>query len=414
MVCGMRIGNRAPPITSAIAHTHHHPTNTPQSHTCTQFAHGLAAAIVRHGGRIYERTRVVNYHYSNAQVDTDDNHRVTAQHVVLATNVPINRDLTFHTGRITARKKYIAALTIPRDSMPLGLYYTTEPTYHSMRVVAGENGGPGTGAAMASANEGPSTITTNTAAPVGGASTTSQHTATDTTPTPTPTTGQHDILLVTGEHHASGQFVRHYKDYIAAVEGWARGRVGNVGQLVGGWSVQSIEPVDKLGLYGSSVLAVKGNVWVATGDSGQAVTGGALAAMILGGWDWVGVWGCFCIESCIVDLVQHVVFCSFSVLYYCSTPTVCIFIHQYIKSMLDQFKILDHPTTIPTTTTTTGGSILGRPPPFASVYAPSRVPPLLHGQVVSHWAQEAVNVGVNYAEAALPKVLRVVGVVLGC
>lgn len=51
----------------------------------------------------------------------------------------------------------------------------------------------------------------------------------------------------------------------------------------------------------------------------------------------------------------------------------------------------------------TGGSILSRPPAFASLYAPTRVPPLTSGQVLSHWTQEAVNVGVNYGEAVLPK-----------
>ncbi len=348
------------------------------THTPTQFARGLAAAIVKHGGRIYERTRVVNYHYTNARVVTDDKHHVDAQHVVLATNVPINRDLTFHTGRITARKKYIAALTIPRGTLPPGLYYTTEPTYHSMRIVPGgqQHGGVGT-------TDTPPATTT------GGPSSSPiiQNTPPASTTAPPP---EHDVLLVVGEHHASGQFERHYREYVAAVEGWVRGRVGNVGQLVAGWSVQCIEPVDKLGLYGASVLASKRNVWVATGDSGQAVTGGALAAMIIGALVGGGGGGKrgdghrthpLQTPSYIVSCTHKHAHTAIYTLPYTHT-------HYHIH-----------------TTTPTGGGILGPLPPFASTYAPSRVPPVLHSQVASHWVQEAVNVGVNYGEAVLPKVV---------
>lgn len=187
----------------------------------------MAAACIRYGVRIHERTRVASYCYRTATVTTDDGFQVAAQHVCLATNVPINRDLTLHTGRITARKRYAVALPL-RGPVPHALYYTTEPAPHTVCVVG-------------------------------------------------------NALLVTGEYHASGQFVHHYKDYPSAVEGWARARFPCGEGRLAAWSVQVMEPVDKLGLYGESALSGgRHKVWVATGDSGQPMTGAALAAMIIG------------------------------------------------------------------------------------------------------------------------------------
>lgn len=199
--------------------------------------HGLAEAFVRHGGRIHERTRVIDYCYRTATVSTDDGFKVSAQHVCLATNVPINRDLTLHTGRVTARKRYAVALPLQAPVLH-ALYHTSEPAPYTARVVG-------------------------------------------------------NALLVTGEYHASGQFVHHYKDYPAAVEGWARARFPQIGDgcRLAAWSVQVMEPVDKLGLYGESALSAgKNKVWIATGDSGQPMTGAALAAMIIGtvGGVWSG------------------------------------------------------------------------------------------------------------------------------
>lgn len=165
--------------------------------------------------------------------------RVAAQHVCLATNVPINRDLTLHTGRVTARKRYAVALPLSAP-LPPALYHTTEPAPHTVRVVG-------------------------------------------------------NALLVGGEYHASGQFVHHYKDYHGAVEAWARARFPCGEGRLAQWSVQVMEPVDKLGLYGESALSSgRHKVWIATGDSGQPMTGGALAAMTIGTHDGVCARMCCC------------------------------------------------------------------------------------------------------------------------
>lgn len=189
--------------------------------------HGLAQAVVRHGGRVHERTRVKNYCYRTATVTTDDDRTVAAQHVVLATNVPINRDLTLHTGRVTARKRYAVALPLA-GRVPQALFHSTHAAPYTARVVG-------------------------------------------------------NALLVTGEYHASGQFASHYKDYPGAVEAWARASFPCGEGRLAAWSVQVMEPVDKLGLYGESALSSgRRKVWIATGDSGQPITGAALAAMIIG------------------------------------------------------------------------------------------------------------------------------------
>ena len=42
-----------------------------------------------------------------------------------------------------------------------------------------------------------------------------------------------------------------------------------------------MEPIDKLGFYGKDPLDPHSRVFIATGDSGQGMTGAAIAAMVL-------------------------------------------------------------------------------------------------------------------------------------
>lgn len=48
------------------------------------------------------------------------------------------------------------------------------------------------------------------------------------------------------------------------------------------YGLQVYEPVDKLGLYGlNPFIDIANNTWIATGDSGQGMTGSAIAAMTI-------------------------------------------------------------------------------------------------------------------------------------
>ncbi|GIL55240.1 hypothetical protein Vafri_10757, partial [Volvox africanus] len=96
----------------------------------------------------------------------------------------------------------------------------------------------------------------------------------------------YDVLLVGGGDHQTGQYPSKYSDSWEALAAFARARWPQAGEVLYRWSGQVYEPIDLLGLYGldplNPVNAIS-NVkrYIATGDSGQGMTGSAIAALIL-------------------------------------------------------------------------------------------------------------------------------------
>jgi glycine/D-amino acid oxidase-like deaminating enzyme/nitrite reductase/ring-hydroxylating ferredoxin subunit len=120
----------------------------------------LAEDLVRRGGQIFERTRVVGLNDGDpCTVTTDSGHRVTARHVVVATHYPVfDRALMF--TRLEPRREVVVAATIPAERDPGGAYITPEQNTRSVRtapyrdgqrllIVTGEHFRPGTGDAAA-------------------------------------------------------------------------------------------------------------------------------------------------------------------------------------------------------------------------------------------------------------------------
>ena len=66
----------------------------------------------------------------------------------------------------------------------------------------------------------------------------------------------------------------------AALEAWTRARFPMAGDFELRWSGQVMEPVDSLALIGRNPLDAD-NVYVATGDSGNGMTHGTIAGMLL-------------------------------------------------------------------------------------------------------------------------------------
>ena len=52
-----------------------------------------------------------------ASIETDDGRRVSARHIVVATNTPINDRVTMHTKQ-AAYRSYAVAFDIPKNSYP--------------------------------------------------------------------------------------------------------------------------------------------------------------------------------------------------------------------------------------------------------------------------------------------------------
>jgi Rieske Fe-S protein len=88
-----------------------------------------------------------------------------------------------------------------------------------------------------------------------------------------------DIVLVGGEDHRTGQADDPERRF-ARLEQWARDRLPDAGVVAYRWSGQIVEPVDSLGFIGRNPGVVP-NIYVATGDSGNGLTNGTIAGILL-------------------------------------------------------------------------------------------------------------------------------------
>ena len=93
-----------------------------------------------------------------------------------------------------------------------------------------------------------------------------------------PGAGRVDHLIVGGEDHRSGE-ADDGEVRFTALEGFIRGLVPELGKEVTRWSGQVMDTIDYCGFIGRNPGSEK--VFVATGDSGQGITHGALAGMLL-------------------------------------------------------------------------------------------------------------------------------------
>jgi Rieske Fe-S protein len=89
----------------------------------------------------------------------------------------------------------------------------------------------------------------------------------------------HDVLIVGGEDHKTGQ-ANDAEERFQRLQQWARERFPHVERFEFQWSGQVMEPVDSLALIGRNPLD-SDNVYIATGDSGNGMTHGTIAGMLL-------------------------------------------------------------------------------------------------------------------------------------
>lgn len=188
----------------------------------------LTRAIERAGGQIFSRTHVENIEGGPPALVSSGKRRVTADAVVVATNSPINDLLAIHTKQ-APYMTYVIAATVPRGSVHPGLYWDTEDPYHYVRLQ--------------------------------------------------PHDDHQEILIVGGEDHKSGQAeetgVRHGR-----LETWARARFPMIQDIKLRWAGQVMEPADGLAFIGRNPMD-KDNVYIVTGDSGQGMTHGTIAGMLI-------------------------------------------------------------------------------------------------------------------------------------
>jgi Rieske Fe-S protein len=151
-----------------------------------------------------------------------------AAHIVVATNTPFNDRVKLHTKQ-AAYRTYVVGFEVPRNSFPPVLLWDMADPYHYVRAVRGE---------------------------------------------------AHDVVIVGGEDHKTGQADDPEMRY-QRLESWARARLAGLGAMRYRWSGQLMEPVDALGFIGRNPFD-DDNVYVVTGDSGDGMTHGTIAGMLIG------------------------------------------------------------------------------------------------------------------------------------
>jgi glycine/D-amino acid oxidase-like deaminating enzyme/nitrite reductase/ring-hydroxylating ferredoxin subunit len=190
---------------------------------------GLASAVVRRGGRIYTETHATEITKgTQAEVQTDTGRVVRAQSVVVATNTPINDWVTMHTKQ-AAYRTYALAAQIPRGSVPDGLYWDTQDPYHYIRLQRLDD--------------------------------------------------VSDLLIVGGEDHKTGQAEDTHAPHQRLMK-WTREWFPMATSITATWSGQIMEPIDGVAFIGRNPGDAQ-NIYIATGDSGQGMTHGTIASMLL-------------------------------------------------------------------------------------------------------------------------------------
>ena len=190
---------------------------------------GLAAAIRKAGGRFYAETTVekVAENDNGVEVTTAGGHAVTAKHAVIATNSPINDRYAIHSKQAPYRT-YAMAFSLPPDSLADGLYWDTLEAYHYVRLQRGS--------------------------------------------------GNSDILIVGGGDHKTGEADDADARFLA-LEAWMRNLLPALGKERYRWSGQILDTIDFAGFIGLNPGSAR--TYVSTGDSGQGITHGCVAGMLI-------------------------------------------------------------------------------------------------------------------------------------
>lgn len=220
----------------------------PQAGPCLAFANqaqfhplkylqGLTRAVTNRGGKIFTATKAIGIDHTG--VVTDQDRRIKAAFVVVATNTPVNDTYTIHLKQF-AYRTYVVGALVAKGSVPHALWWDTGdfrtnasiPPYHYVRIQ--------------------------------------------------PYDETHDLLICGGEDHATGvAFAPPATDeaQYRRLEQWAREHF-DIEEVIYRWSGQVMEPMDSLAYIGRNP-GDKDNVFIVTGDSGTGLTHATIASILI-------------------------------------------------------------------------------------------------------------------------------------
>ena len=215
---------------------------------------GLSQVIIhRYGGEIFTETHAQDI--SSDGIKTSDGYTINASNIVIATNAPIVNQTSKMYDKQEPYRTYVIGAHIKKDSVPRGLYWDTgdqnsknrvQP-YHYVRIQRLEND------------------------------------------------ENNDLLIIGGEDHKTGNVEDRRGEHdteerFKILEMWAKERFP-IDAVVYSWSGQIMEPIDSMAFIGRNPLGKdtnnsnnndnNNNIYIATGDSGNGITHGTIAGMLL-------------------------------------------------------------------------------------------------------------------------------------
>lgn len=194
-----------------------------------KYVDGLTRGILARKGRIHAESCVVEAKEEGGQVfvTTEYGATVRARAAVFATNSPVNDRVAIHTKQAPYRT-FVIAGPMARGAVADALFWDTGDPYHYVRLQPGDDG----------------TL----------------------------------VLIAGGEDHKTGE-ADDAKERFARLEEWTRRHFPPLGEITHRWSGQVYEPIDYAAFIGRNPGSA--NVFVASGDSGQGMTHGVIAGMLI-------------------------------------------------------------------------------------------------------------------------------------
>jgi glycine/D-amino acid oxidase-like deaminating enzyme/nitrite reductase/ring-hydroxylating ferredoxin subunit len=194
-----------------------------------KYLNAITQAIEKNGGQIFNLTHAEGFEDGGSgpgQVKTSKGPIVSARAIVVATNTPVNDWVKIHTKQ-AAYRTYVIGMRVAKGSVTKALFWDTPDPYHYVRLQDA---------------------------------------------------GNHDVLIVGGEDHKTGQ-ADDADQRFERLEAWTRERFRVAEDVEFRWSGQVMEPVDGLAFIGRN--PGDKNIYVATGFSGNGMTYGTIAGILL-------------------------------------------------------------------------------------------------------------------------------------
>jgi glycine/D-amino acid oxidase-like deaminating enzyme/nitrite reductase/ring-hydroxylating ferredoxin subunit len=186
---------------------------------------GLVKVLRNLDVTIFEGTHVKEMHQTAEEswlLVSDEGFQIECEHLIVATNTPVNNRFHIHTKQY-AYRTYAIAFKVERPIEGECLLWDTEDPYHYIRFAD-------------------------------------------------------NTLIVGGEDHRTGQDPK--ADPFEALEVWARKRFDFIKEIQDKWSGQIFEPMDQIAFIGRNPGSDK-NVYISTGESGLGMTSATIASLLI-------------------------------------------------------------------------------------------------------------------------------------